>query len=173
MSRELWLLRHAKADRNLAVDDFDRPLKKRGKHDAVRLGEWLLQQGLLPDWVVSSPAKSALATAKLVCDALAADGVLVVQDQRLYQQGVGAITAVLGACPQTAERVLLVGHNPELEALLVYLVEAQQLPDTDKLMPTAAWVRLRMPDDWSQLDAGCADLLAIVLAKSLLLQEGE
>lgn len=41
MSRQLWLLRHGKSDRNLAVDDYDRPLKKRGKIAVERLGTWL------------------------------------------------------------------------------------------------------------------------------------
>ena len=38
MSRELWLLRHGKSDRNIAMEDFDRPLKKRGKRAAERIG---------------------------------------------------------------------------------------------------------------------------------------
>ena len=44
MSRELWLLRHGKSDRNLAMDDFDRPLKKRGKRAVEHIGAWLQQQ---------------------------------------------------------------------------------------------------------------------------------
>ena len=56
MSRELWLLRHAKAERYDGSEDYDRRLKKRGKRDANCMGEWLKQQGLQPDFVISSPA---------------------------------------------------------------------------------------------------------------------
>ena len=49
MSRELWVLRHAKAEQNITIDDFDRALKKRGKQSAQRMGEWLKQQQLIPD----------------------------------------------------------------------------------------------------------------------------
>jgi len=166
MSRELWLLRHAKADRNLALDDFDRPLKKRGKHAAEHLGSWLRQQGLMSDWMISSPAKRALDTAKIVHKTMAVEGV-VRQDKRLYQEGFESLKAVLAECPADKKRVLLVGHNPELEDLLINLVGAGHLPATDKLLPTATLARLKMPDDWGHLEASSALLLSITSAKSL------
>jgi phosphohistidine phosphatase len=167
MSRELWLLRHAKSDRNLAVDDFDRPLKKRGKRAAERMGDWLHQQRLIPDWIASSPAKRAIATAKIVQKAIAVEGLGIMQDKRLYQEGFERLKTVLAECPSEARRVLLVGHNPELEDLLINLAGADNLPDIDKLMPTAALARLIMPDDWTHLEAGCAKLLSITNPKSL------
>ena len=167
MSRELWLLRHGKSNRNLAVDDFDRPLKKRGKRAAQSIGAWLQQQRLIPEWIVSSPAKRAISTAKIVQKAIAEDGLDIMQDKRLYQEGFERLKTVLAECPLETRRVLLVGHNPELEDLLINLVGAANLPDTDKLLPTAALARLVMPEDWTHLDAGCAKLLSITCAKSL------
>ena len=167
MSRELWLLRHAKSDRNLAMEDFDRPLKKRGKRAAERIGTWLQQQRLIPDWIVSSPANRAISTAKIVHKDIAVEGLVINQDKRLYQEGFERLKTVLAECPLEARRVVLVGHNPELEALLIHLAGADNLPDTDKLVPTAALVRLIMPDDWAHLDAGCAKLLSITNPKSL------
>jgi phosphohistidine phosphatase len=165
MSRELWLLRHGKADRELALDDFDRPLKKRGERAAEFIGEGLHQQHLIPDWIVSSPAKRAITTANIVHKAIAEDGLVVMQDKRLYQEGFERLKTVLAECPSEAGRVLLVGHNPELEDLLIYLVGAAHLPDTDKLLSTAALARLQMPNDWSHLEAGSAKLLSITNAK--------
>jgi phosphohistidine phosphatase len=166
MNRELWLLRHAKSDRDLAVDDFDRPLKKRGKHAAQRLGEGLHQQHLIPDWIISSPAKRALATAHIVHKAIDKKGLVIVEDKRLYQEGFERLKTVLAECPLEARRVMLVGHNPELEDLLIYLVGAAHLPDNDKLLPTAALARLLLPNDWSYLDAGSAELLYMTCPKS-------
>jgi phosphohistidine phosphatase len=167
MSKELWLLRHGKSDRNLAMDDFDRPLKKRGKRAAERIGAWLHEQRLTPDLMVSSPAKRALTTAKIAHKAIAVEGLVITQDKRLYQEGFERLKTVLSECPHKAKRVLLVGHNPELEDLLINLVGAANLPDTDKLLPTATLARLIIPDDWSHLNAGCARLLSITCAKSL------
>jgi len=70
MSRELWLLRHAKAKQNDSIEDFDRALKKRGKQAVQNLGVWLQQQNLIPDFVVSSPAKRAISTAVRVLEAM-------------------------------------------------------------------------------------------------------
>jgi len=63
---------------------------------------------------------------------------------------------------------LLVGHNPGIEELLVYLVgdDVSELDD-GKLLPTAALARLEMPDDWSDLTPGCAQLINITLPKTL------
>jgi len=171
MSKELCLLRHGKSDRDLAVDDFDRPLKKRGKAAVQHMSEWMLQQHLLPDYIVSSPAKRAISTADIAHKALGVEGLDVKQDSRMYQSGLEAIKAVLADCPIDAARVLLVGHNPDLEDLLIYLVGASRLPETNKLLPTSALVRLKMPEDWSILEAGCAQLLSITYEKTLLDEE--
>ena len=168
MSRELWLLRHGKSDRDdLSIEDFDRPLKKRGKRAAQHIGEGMHQQHLIPDWIVSSPAKRAITTANIVLKALDVEELVVAQDIRLYQEGVERLKTVLAECPLDAKRVLLVGHNPDLEDLLIHLVGAVHLPDTDKLLPTAGLARLKMPDDWSQLNAGCAKLLSLTHPKIL------
>ncbi|MDO9215413.1 MAG: histidine phosphatase family protein [Methylococcales bacterium] len=167
MSRELWVLRHAKAEQNITIDDFDRALKKRGKQAAQRMGEWLKQQQLIPDLVISSPAKRAITTAKRVLEAMDVSDVTITEDKRVYAEGFERLKTVLAECPAEAQRVLLVGHNPELEDLLVHLVGIDQLPDSDKLLPTTAFARLEMPDDWTQLSAGSAHLLSITLVKSL------
>lgn len=167
MSRELWLLRHAKAKRDDSFEDFDRLLKKRGKRAALAVGAWLQQQNLIPDWVLSSPAKRTIGTANRVVEVMDATGLVIMQDKRLYAEGFEQLKAVLAECPAEAQRVLLVGHNPELEDLLTYLVGLANLPDREKLLPTAALARLTLPDDWTQLNAESAQLLSITDVGSL------
>jgi phosphohistidine phosphatase len=173
MSRELWLLRHGKAERYDGNEDYDRRLKKRGKRDVARMGEWLKEQGLLPDAVISSPAIRAIMTAKKVCDVLDIDREHILMDKRLYDEGMVRVKSVLADCPTTSSRVLLVGHNPELEDLLTYLVNPINLPETEKLLPTAALARLVLPDDWTHLEKGCAELLCITSPKSLVEESSE
>ncbi len=168
MSRELWLLRHGKSDRDLAVDDFDRPLKKRGKQDLKRLSAWLLEQKLAPDYLVSSPANRALSTIKIIQQELELTELNIVQDKRIYQESIERIKGVLAECPKDAKAVLLVGHNPELEHLLINLVGVGELPDREKILPTSTLVRMNLPDDWSHLEAECATLLSISYVKQLV-----
>lgn len=162
MKRELLILRHGKSDWDVEVEDFQRPLKERGRRDARRMGAWLLRQDLVPDHVVTSPAERALTTARKVCKALGVGSGAVRRDSRVYAAGVDELLEALGDCPEATRRVLLVGHNPGLEELLRYLTGgAVPEPDDGKLLPTATLARLATSADWQGLDAGCARLVAI------------
>lgn len=171
MSRELWLLRHGKAERYDSSEDYDRALKKRGKRDAKRMGEWMKERELVPDIIISSPATRAIMTAKIVCDAIGIDKHDIQEEKRLYDEGLVRVKSVLADCPTTFNRVLVVGHNPELLDLLTYLVDPINLPDEGKLLPTAAIARLVMPEDWSLLPQGCASMLSITHPKSPIVSD--
>ena len=59
MTHELIILRHAKSDWDSAAEsDFERPLSKRGKRDAPRMGE-ALSRLMAPMAIVASPARRA------------------------------------------------------------------------------------------------------------------
>lgn len=168
MNRELWLMRHGKAERYDGREDYDRPLKKKGRRTAKMIGRWLKENFTPPDLVVSSPAVRAIATAKIAGQELGIESDDIRQDKRIYDEGLTRLKSVLAECPESCKRVLLVGHNPELEDLLAFLVESGSLPVEQKLMPTSAVARLQMPDDWSQLALGSAKLLSIITPASFL-----
>jgi len=168
MTRELLLLRHGKSDWNTGVDDFDRPLIDRGKRGAQRIGAWLAQQKLVPDVIVTSPAERALVTAQKACKSMGEGDQGIRMDKRIYAADLDALTEVLADCPPDASRVMLVGHNPGLEELIVWLAsETVAVPIDGKLLPTATLARLQMPDDWRELVEGCARLLSITRSATL------
>jgi phosphohistidine phosphatase len=169
MPRELLILRHAKSDWDGdARDDLARPLSNRGQKDAPRVGAWMYREGLVPDLVVSSPAERARQTTLAVCKRLDYKRKSVVWDEAIYEASVEALLEVLRRCPSEPGTVLLVGHNPGLEGLLSHLA-GDDLDDLarDKPLPTAALARLEMPDDWTDLAQGCAQLVSITLPRSL------
>jgi phosphohistidine phosphatase len=162
MTRELLILRHGKSDWGAGTDDFHRPLKDRGKRAAQRVGTWLLQQGLLPDHVVSSPAERALVTAEKAVKAMGMNARAIQLEPAIYEGTTGELLQVLAGCPDSAQRVMLVGHNPGLEELLIYLVqESIAYPADGKLLPTATLARMAIPDGWQGLHAGSAELLSV------------
>lgn len=169
MRRELLILRHAKSDwKSDAATDFERPLAKRGKKDAPRIGAWLYREGLTPDAVVSSPAERARETTLKVCKGLDFKKKAIAWDDAVYAAELADLLAVLARCPADAGTVLLIGHNPGLEELVRHLTGGDHdEPDDGKLLPTSAIARLEMPDDWHRLDAGCAVLLSITRPKQL------
>jgi len=169
MARELLILRHAKSDWDSpAASDFDRPLSRRGKNDAPRVGAWLYREGLVPDHVVSSPAERARQTAVKVCKGLELSKKQIVWDPEIYEADVSELLSVLGRCPGGARTVLLIGHNPGLELLMRHLAgDDLESAGAGKLLPTASLARLEMPDDWSELGRGCAQVVSITRPKGL------
>ncbi len=130
--RTLLLMRHAKSswqDESLA--DRDRPLTKRGKKDALAMGDLLLRRGWVPDVILASPAKRARSTARRVAKALSFRGEIL-HDDRLYSGGLAAFLRALDTLPADAQRVLIVSHNPTLEEAV------QHLTGASVHMPTAA-----------------------------------
>jgi phosphohistidine phosphatase len=169
MMRELLVLRHAKSAWNTdAPTDFDRPLAKRGRRDAPRVGRFLRERGLSPDYVVSSPAERARQTVIAVCEPLGIEATQIHWDERIYHASSGALIDVLNDCPSKARRVLIAGHNPGLELLVRNLCDHDvPMPDDYKLMPTAAVAHLEIRTDWAQMEVGTARLLSLTRARSL------
>jgi phosphohistidine phosphatase len=169
MSRELLILRHAKSawDTN-AASDFERPLAKRGRRDAPRVGRFLLDQGLIPDYVVSSPAERAKQTVIGVCEQLGIGPRQINWDSRIYGGYAGSLLNVLNDSPGDSKRVLIAGHNPGLEILLQNLCNHEiPMPDDYKLMPTAAVAHLEILSEWKILEGGQARLLSLTRSRSL------
>jgi phosphohistidine phosphatase len=121
---ELYLLRHADAGdpATWAGDDADRPLSKRGRKQARRLGELLKDLGWKPDAIVTSPKLRAAETAKAVGRKVrATPGVDERLGSGLDAGALGELVTDLGA---DVSSVVLVGHDPDFSSLASWLVGA-------------------------------------------------
>ena len=168
MNKELLILRHGKSDWNIDCDDFKRPLKDRGKRGAQRLGVWMRQQNLIPDFVLSSPAERAFVTAEKLCKSMGLAVRDIYLDPRIYMADSSTLKKIIQSCPTQAKRVLLVGHNPGLEDLLTELVDQPiEIPEDGKLLATATLAHLKLNDDFPTLREHSAKLQSITRASSL------
>lgn len=160
--KTLLILRHAKsAWDELDVADHDRPLNKRGKYDAPRVGQLLRDEDLVPDLILSSTAKRAHRTAKLAAEACGYKGEIELAET-LYLAGPEAYLAALSSVPDKCRRVMVVGHNPGLEALL------EKLTGEAKALPTAALAQVVLPIAyWRQVEAAEGRLLGLWLPRDL------
>lgn len=163
-------MRHGKSDWQAgAADDFSRPLAARGQRDSPRIGRWLAEHGLLPDYIACSPAVRANETALLVCQGAGLSTGCIYHDERLYLAGVSELLAVINDIPKTAGAHMVIGHNPGLKELLVHLAgERVTGSGHRKLMPTAALAQLQIPGDDRLLSAGSARLLAWIRPRELI-----
>ena len=145
--KTLLVLRHAKSSwDDAALDDHERPLNKRGRRDAPRMGELVREHGLIPDVVISSDAVRARLTAEAVIEAARYAGAILL-DRRLYMAGPADILSLLRTVGEKAETVMIVGHNPGLEELVA------QLTGDWQDLPTAALAQIILPiDRWRDLN---------------------
>jgi phosphohistidine phosphatase len=164
MTRQLILLRHAKSDWP-DVPDRDRPLAKRGRRDAPRIGRWLHEHGYQPDVVVCSDARRTRQTWDLVAPELGGSPA-VRFEPRAYAATALTLLYLVQELPSRYRTALLIGHNPGLSELATSLAAP---PESDRAddngppaaisLPTAAAAVFEFPGDWPSLTPGQTRLL--------------
>ena len=169
MNRRLLLLRHAKSAWDTdAAHDFERPLARRGRRDAPRIGDWLSQRAQLhPELVIASPAERTRETALLVLAAIDRNTADITWDQRVYGATSGELIQVLSEAPPGTGNVMLVGHNPGLELLLRVLCPDVEIPTDGELVPTGTLACIRLADRFADLEPGAGSLEEIVRPREL------
>ena len=168
MATELLILRHAKSSwESDASTDFERPLSPRGIKTAPRVGRWMAERELVPDFVFASPAVRTQETLALLLDAIGSEPPIQ-WEELIYGASTGQLIDLLGERPGDAGRVLLLGHNPGLEMLTSHLIGGGiPTPVGAKAFPTAALAHFRMPDDWQDLQYGSGELVELLRPREL------
>ena len=149
------LIRHAQATD--APRDRDRPLSEHGARRAAAIRPWLQRSGIVPDRVLVSPALRAAQTW-----AAAAVGLEPTVDDRIYENTVADLLAVLGELPDEVRTVAVVGHNPSIGKLAAALDDgegdASARADLQAGFPTGAVAVFAVPTPLSDVESGGATL---------------
>ena len=118
--KALLILRHAKAEKDASQGDKGRALTRRGRRDAAAIGQWMGALVGSPDAVVTSDARRAQETADLVASAIGFTGPITTEPD-IYDADRDTLLRVVRRLPDSADCVLLVGHNPGCEQLAALL----------------------------------------------------
>lgn len=171
-TRRLILLRHAKSDWP-DVPDRDRPLAKRGRRDAPRIGRWLHEHGYQPDVVVVSAATRTRQTWDLVAPELGGSPA-VHFEPRAYAASALTLLYLAQELPARYRTALLIGHNPGLSELATSLAAP---PESDRAtdngprpavsLPTAAVAVFDFRGGWPSLSPGHARLTRLTTPADL------
>lgn len=145
---------------NLA--DFDRPLNDRGLEAAPFMGEYIASNDLIPDSILTSPARRAEQTARLVKEA-ASLTVSIKFDERIYEASPQTLVQVLSELESAVRSVMLVGHNPGLEGLVRYLTGELEPMSTASL----AVIDLGI-EHWNEVGPGKGSVRHVARPKDLL-----
>ncbi|WP_371672947.1 histidine phosphatase family protein [Streptomyces sp. NBC_00289] len=166
--RRLVVLRHAKSAWPEGVADHERPLAPRGRRDAPAVGRALAEADCLPDLALCSTAVRARQTWDLAA-AQWATPPPVRHDARLYAADVAELTEVLHGVAAQVETLLLVGHNPGLEELVLELAGDGLGDALDRVrvkFPTSAVAVLAWHGpSWRALAPGTALLTDLIVAR--------
>ncbi len=118
--KTLYLIRHAKSSwEDLSLTDQERPLNKRGKRDAPRIGQFLKSKSIMPNQVISSPANRALSTARIVCHEMGYPLTDIEVNPLFYtfDEAGSNILYTLAKLGEDIEEVMIFGHNETFTAL--------------------------------------------------------
>jgi len=122
--KHLFLLRHAKSSWDYPeLSDFERPLNKRGKHDAPLMAGVMIKHKVIPDIILSSPATRAAMTAKAVTEILRVPDDGLMFNNEIYEASPSRLLDIIRLIDDSLHKVLLVGHNPGLTGLANILTD--------------------------------------------------
>ncbi len=121
--KTLLVLRHAKSAYPEGVADHERPLAERGERDAAAAAHWLHEHGLRPEVVVCSTATRTRQTWERLAPHFAEPGPAVRFDERVYEAPASRLATLLRETDPAVGCVLLVGHNPGCEDLVLALCD--------------------------------------------------
>ncbi len=165
--KTLYLIRHAKSSwDDPELDDFERPLNKRGKKDAPNMAKRVKEKRVAPDFMIASPATRALETCKEFAKILDFDKDKIKIDKRLYHADEDQILTVIQELKDRdrdeEEVVLLFGHNPGLTEFANML-----LNESIDNIPTCGIVKAHLKiDQWKDARFGCGKLDFLDFPKS-------
>src|SRR5688572_15803222 len=156
--KTLTLLRHAKSSwDDPAARDFDRPLNRRGRKAARAMGKALREQGIAFDRILASPAARVVGTLEDLADGYG--GAIEPDfDQRIYLATAATLLKLVQGTDDKADRLLVVGHNPGMEALALLLTGDDDnglRREMSTKYPTAALAEIARPvDHWRDVALG-------------------
>ena len=168
--KTLTLLRHAKSgDDGLAARDIDRRLNAKGRRAARAMGRMLRETQTRFDAVLASPATRVAETVEEVSNGYGR-GLAPAWDRRIYLASAPELIDLVREQPAATNSLLLIGHNPGLEDLVLALVPGTDVKRgaVEEKYPTATLAEIRLDiEDWADLAPAAGALTRFVRPRDL------
>ena len=153
--KTLYLVRHAKSSWKYPdLDDFERPLNKRGRKNAPLMGKILKKLKVVPDLIISSPANRAAMTARIIAAKINYPPENIQYSESIYEFSENALIQVVKLLDDEVIQAMVVGHNPALNGLANYIGD-QPISN----IPTAGIYCLELDiTSWTKIGENCGKL---------------
>lgn len=150
--KRLTLIRHATADQDAGVRDFERPLNRKGQGEAQEMAKRLNERGLVPDLILVSSATRTRETADAFAKILGVAARLLQADDSLYLADGEHILSTIRAVGPRVGHLMVIGHNPGISAAAIAL--APETVNSD--LPTCGSLTMTVScSTWSLVDRRC------------------
>lgn len=123
--KNFFLIRHAKAESPIGLNDFERPLAERGKKDAANMAQRLLAKKIIIDAFVSSPAKRAKKTADIFRNECNAKEEKLILVSALYQASPDTFLEIVAGLEDGYDNIALFSHNPGITYFAASLTDVR------------------------------------------------
>jgi phosphohistidine phosphatase len=151
-SRRLTLIRHANAEQDSDVRDFERPLSKKGVSEANEMARRFQERSLVPDLILVSAASRTRETAEAFAKVLGVAARLLQPDDSLYLADGDHIISMIRAVGPRVSHLMVIGHNPGISAAAISLAPEAVTAD----LPTCGTLTMTVAcADWSRIDRRC------------------
>lgn len=168
--RRLIIMRHSKADWPGGVDDHDRPLEERGHREAPLAGRWLMEQGVVPDFILCSSALRTRQTCTWVCSELGDKAPTPKLESGLYAASALRMLTVINYVPDTVTTLMVIAHLPGVQDLAVHLASRDSnqdaYMDAATKYPTSALTVMETEKPWAELDGQDARLVSFAVPRT-------
>ncbi|MCB0284006.1 MAG: histidine phosphatase family protein [Calditrichaeota bacterium] len=149
--KKVYIMRHAKSSWDHPnLSDYERPLNNRGLADAPMMGEIFKKLDIKPELIISSSAKRAITTARIVAEKMGYPPDKIMQEKKIYTEADKGILKIINRVDNRLQSVMIVGHNPILTSLV------NKLSDYGlSNLPTAAMAAIEFDVDvWQAIAPG-------------------
>lgn len=174
-TKQLFVLRHAKSSwDDPGLDDHERPLAPRGRRTVKVLAEHLREHDIHPTQILCSSSRRTRET----LEGVDPDGERLIEPE-LYGASAGGLLERLRRVPKNVDSVMLIGHNPAVQLLVLRLAGASgparaggdddgsSVSEVQSKFPTGALATLEFDCAWDKLGPGRAQLVGFVRPKEL------
>ena len=151
-TKRLTLIRHANADHEADVRDFERPLSRKGRNEAEEMAKRFVEREIVPDLILTSAAVRTRETADIFARVLGVPARLLQADDSLYlADGEHILTAIRGTGPRVSH-LMVICHNPGVSAAAISLAPETITAD----LPTCGTLTMQFSCAWAQIDRRAA-----------------
>ena len=153
--KTLYLTRHAKSSwKYPELEDFERPLNRRGRADLESMSEFLKDVKAAPDLIISSPATRAATTARIIADRINYPLEKILYSENIYLFDADVLLNFIQDIDNDVKEAMLIGHNPALTDLANYISKQQIIN-----IPTCGIFCVEFNiSSWRKIDEQCGTL---------------